>query len=575
MNVLRRRKWILVLLLAMVLAGAAGITAYIRNQGVGESEIPEITIYLDHENQMLVRAMVAMYQNLSEVAQYSGEDDKYPLINWRMVDKSALSAEEYRAELLEELEDGKGPDLVFMDAYSCENPADFMEAGYLSGLNAWLESDSSVFEASHFLPGMSEAGELAGEQYFIPLSVDVPVLLTTRERLEKAGISEEELCDAEAVFAAAAAYQQQTGGMAFDSGAFLEELPRYIGSEEEWSAQLLSIVRELKERDLGESDAVEAAKAFAAGEYLFLTAGIDDYRCMAAQVSMLPEGEEILLVPLCRTDGSLQAVIRQAVAVNHNSPNQAAAQAALNAFCQKLTDNCAANLPALSFSNWNNLLSEVIRVVNIPGQRTNAFDGNLSWRYTKIVKKFMESVICQPFALPEDNLPGGADSEKQLTVMVPDFGWNEDGLLYRWIATAARAYEAERGIHVEICEGETMWEYEKLLLMDTAADITVLYKTLVWLGYEDTVGHVLDYRSLSDDGGISELPWKESVQKAAGQSALPGIPYIEEKNLVSSFIVSARTGLLQEALEFITFCLNSDAYGEMLKCSGEVSVLEE
>lgn len=570
-----RRKRILIVLLAVILLGiVVGITVGVRNTENTKGEIPEITIYLDHENQIYVRAMVAMYKNLSDVAQYSGESDQYPLINWNLVDKSTLSAEEYRSCLLRELESGKGPDLIFLDSYSCENPADFMAAGYLSGLNSWLEGGRSVFEVSDFLPGMLDAGALEGEQYFIPVSVDVPVLLTTRERLERTGFSEEEIKDAEAVFAAAAAYQRQSGNAAFDSGDFLDELSRYIGDQEGWSEQLRSDVRELGTGQSGEKDKVTAAKAFADGKYLFLTAGIDDYRCMAAQASMLPEDEEIMFIPLYRTGGGLQAVIRQAVAVNHNSPNQAAAQAALNAFCQEYVNNCTANLPVAGFFAWNDLLSDVVSTVNIPGQRKDAFNGNVGWKYAKIIKKLVDSVSCQPYPMPEKDRGEGCDGKKLLTVMLPEDGWNEAGVLYQWIAAAAEAYETETGIHVEICEGSTSWWYEKLLLKDTAADITVLHKALIWLTYEDTVGHVLDYHNLTDDGGISQLPWKAGVIKTGKQSALPGIPYMEEKGLVSSFVVSAWTELPQEAMEFITFCLGSEAYDGMLERIGGKSVLQ-
>ena len=124
-----------------------------------------------------------------------------------------------------------------------------------------------------------------------------------------------------------------------------------------------------------------------------------------------------------------------------------------------------------------------------------------------------------------------------------------------------------------MCRGETDEWYERLLLMDTAADITVLYRTVVWLGYEDTAEHVLDYRPLLDESGLSGLAWKEGALEAGEQSALMHIPYLEETTLVSGFIVSARTELPEEALEFIRLCLSRDEYEKMAARIGEEPVL--
>ncbi len=663
--------FLLVTGLLLVLAAAAAV----RMRRPGEKGVPEITVYLDRENQMYVRAMVAMYKNLSEVAQYSGEEDNYPLVNWNLVDKSALSAEEYRSQLRSELQEGKGPDLVFLDAYSCEDPAEFVEQGYLAGLDGWLESGKSVYTASDFCEGILESGQMDGEQYLIPVSVDLPVLVTTQERLAQAGVTEEELWDIERLFEVAAAYQEQTGESPFDSCDFLERLEQYIGDEADWSEELRADVEALKagvsgqnrseeeddrrtgegfagdgkqaeegsvedgrqaEEDFAEDgsdvrgtakSSLQAGEDSAAGTCLFLTAGIRDYRRMAVQAAMLPEEETVVFLPLRRLDGQMQAVLRQAVAVNRHSSNLEAAYAALNAFFQKRQHNCAVNLPVAKAYDWTGLIEQAVSLVPFGWQETNSLGNNAGWRYAKVTSKLVETSYCGNFPLPETSCGGqvpvsetscsehvpvsetscgeyvpvsetscseyvplletscserssvsegecaGTGSEKALSVMVPDDGLGEEGPLYEWIIGAAEEFEAEHGIHVEVCRGETDEWYERLLLMDTAADITVLYRTVVWLGYEDTAEHVLDYRPLLDESGLSGLAWKEGALEAGEQSALMHIPYLEETTLVSGFIVSAKTELPEEALEFIRLCLSRDEYEKMAARIGEEPVL--
>lgn len=604
--------FLLVTGLLLVLAAAAAV----RMRRPAEKGVPEITVYLDRENQMYVRAMVAMYKNLSEVAQYSGEEDNYPLVNWNLVDKSALSAEEYRSRLRSELQEGKGPDLVFLDAYSCEDPAEFVEQGYLAGLDGWLESGKSVYTASDFCEGILESGQVDGEQYLIPVSVDLPVLVTTQERLARAGVTEEELWDTERLFEVAAAYQEQTGESPFDSCDFLERLEQYIGDEADWSEELRADVGALKAGASGQNRSGEEEEDSAAGTCLFLTAGIRDYRRMAVQAAMLPEKETVVFLPLRRLDGQMQAVLRQAVAVNRHSSDLEAAYAALNAFFQKRQHNCAVNLPVAKAYDWTGLIEQAVSLVPFGWQETNSLGNNAGWRYAKVTSKLVETSYCGSFPLPETPCGGhvpvsetpcgehvpvsetlcsehvlvsetscseyvpvsegeraGTGSERVLSVMVPDDGLGEEGPLYEWIAGAAEEFEAEHGIHVDVCRGETDEWYERLLLMDTAADITVLYRTVVWLGYEDTAEHVLDYRPFLDESGLSGLAWKEGALEAGEQSALMHIPYLEETTLVSGFIVSAKTELPEEALEFIRLCLSRDEYEKTAARIGEEPVL--
>ncbi|MDO4297625.1 MAG: ABC transporter substrate-binding protein [Lachnospiraceae bacterium] len=598
----KRQKVILniAVLIIVIAAGAIAVSQITEKKSVGESN--EITVYLDRSNQVYVRMMVAMYDNLSQIAQYSGEEDQYPQISWNLVDKSNLSAEDYREELLQELEAGSGPDLVFLDAYSCESPEALMEEGYFEDLDSWMDSGKCVYQKEHFIEGTLEAGQMDGKQYLIPVSVNIPVFCTTQEQLERAGVSEENLESTEAIFAAAAQYQSRTGNFPFDSDGFLEDLELYIGDRAEWSEALKSCVGQLsftKNDSLGEdgelltmeienqkqadriADIKKRTDAFLEGDVLFLTEGLEDYRDVILQLTMLPEEESLLFVPLLRADGRAQAVIHQAIAVNRNTADRTKALAAMNAFSQEeFSLSCCENLPASTHRgvNWTELIfgSDVELCWNPETDwEPRHLSSSDSWQYIKMTQNLVETACYPAYGIPQNSRTESARG-KMMTVMVPDTGFGKEGIFYRWLAAAAEEFEAKTGICVELilCEEQYM-VFSKLLLADQAADITVYYEYMDFYTESDEFeGHVLDFEELFEKSPLAELKWKPGVLENGMQSQIRNVPYLSEQGRIDGFVISAQTEFSKEALEFITVCMERKEYGELLELYGLESVLE-
>lgn len=574
-NKMAKKKEVLLLLLLLAASSAVGAAAAVlagrSRRAVDSSD--EITIYLDHTNEVYVRMMVALYDNLSQVAQYSGETDKYPEISWNLVDKSGLTAEDYRAELLSELETGEGPDLIFLDEYSCESPEFLMKNGYFAELDPWLDSGMCVWQESDFLTGTMEAGQMDGSQYIIPVSVDIPVLCSTREQLERAGIWVEDLNGTGAILTAAAAYYQQTGNFPFTSGSFLKNLELYIGEKEGWSRELESSMDILLGVSKEDKGIYAGAEEFLGGEVLFLTRGVDDYRGMAVQLGFLPEDEELLFLPLTRTDGNMQAVIRQAVAVNKNSGNRSGAYAALNAFYQENIMNYSAGLPVIVKGTlWSGLFEEGFSWFTESKERMQGVHDltqSNNWQYQRMTKKLVKTAVYPVFSLPEGDGTGNS-SGRVMSVMLPDLGLREESALYQWIAAAAKRLEDEAGIHVELgfCSSE------KLLLADRASDVTVFYFYMpYYLKRSDFEAHVFDYRKLLPDSLLSELDWKDGILERAEEAPVMGIPFTQDQTWLNSFVISAETEFPEEVMQLIAYCLTSEAYGELLEKYGEESVL--
>lgn len=562
---------------------AAGGAAFLCRQTAKEKEPTEITIYLDHSNQVYVRAMVAMYENMSEIARYSRESGKYPEVTWNLVDKSGLTAQDYRAELLAELEEGNGPDLVFLDEYSCESPEALMEAGYFADLGEWMDGENCVYHSHSFLPGTLEAGQRDGAQYLIPVSVDIPVLCTTRSRLERLGLSEEELGTTEAILRAAERYEEVSGSRAFADGDFWEKL------EEDWEKESKRETEEPEqkeeglyeqemggERDWGEGEAFSTGKAFAGGAYLFLTAGMDDYRVLSAQLTLLPEEEEILFLPLTGKKGSRQAVLRQMVAVNRNTPDKKAAFGAMNAFYVGHMHNYADGLPVDQRFNWAELMQyESFLHPLFMETGENGVGSGTGWSYGRATGKGVETACLPVFDLPEEDREKSADGSV-LTVMVPDSGWDSEGAVSSWLSSAAKEYERTTGTAVELCANKNA-DVTRMFLSGTAADITMI-STDIW-PYSDSEtfrGCMIDYESYLEQDSWGEVLWKEGFPEKGLRNVIPMIPAAlrEGREVCIGFAVTAGTKLPGEALEFIRFCLEDGKYQQMLDSRGWQPVLE-
>lgn len=555
----------------------------------------EITIYLDPSNEMYVRNMIAAYDHYSRVARNTGETDQYPEITWKLVDKSGLSAGAYRSQLISELESGGGPDLVFLDAYSCENPLALVQAQYFIDLNAFLDGEASQYNPARFLPGTLEAGQWEGGQYLLPVSMEVPVLCTTRERLKEAGFSPEELTGTESILAAAANYGEKTGKSPFSSWDFLEDLDIWIGAPETWTDSVKRSVEILrstaKQRTGKEESLIRRTASFCAGDCLFLTEGMEDRFSLKTQLMLLPEEEEVVFLPLNRLDGKIQGRITQSLAVNQNTSNPKLSLAALNAFSEELA-GLAEDLPTGAGKNWNTILTLVkdgtCEYVNNHRESLGShLSSHTAWNYLKATKQAVETAVYGSYKLPGDEgdkeqgssgiLPeeetgqaaNGRQSPQTLSVLLEETGSYREDVIYLWLDDSAKQFERETGIHVELILSEPLNGTNLAMLGEAGLFPDIWVLDSFWA---DTMGkEILDQymaapRELSNYDALLSLDWREEARATLENGSLPVIPYLltpPGQVQTWGFCVAKASSSPDTALRFLAACLQNEAYDSM------------
>ena len=94
--------------------------------------------------------------------------------------------EELEAQLLQELSNGGGPDLVL---YSWQNTFDINKLaanGLFMDLNTYLKDDDTYYREA-YMESLLDSGVIDGGQYLMPVGYMLPILLTSEEKLLEAG----------------------------------------------------------------------------------------------------------------------------------------------------------------------------------------------------------------------------------------------------------------------------------------------------------------------------------------------------------------------------------------------------
>lgn len=105
----------------------------------------------------------------------------------------ARNYEEYRDRVTVELMAGEGPDVIF-PLYLDMNLSKAMDNRFFLDLKPYMEQDKD-FHQEDYLPGIFDGGAVGGGQYIIPLTVQLPIYLSSSQRLEEIGIGEPDSSD--------------------------------------------------------------------------------------------------------------------------------------------------------------------------------------------------------------------------------------------------------------------------------------------------------------------------------------------------------------------------------------------
>ncbi len=324
-----------------------GAHAFAEEQG---QEDNTLTIYLDKENQYTVRMAVAVYEHQRSTW---WDPEVFPDITWNLVDKSALSREELQQLIWEELKRGEGPDLIFVDEESVDDPYKLMYGGYLQDLTEYMELVYEADAETAFAPSVLEGGAAGGSQYLIPIYVNTPLLLSETEKLTESGFVPEDISSLEELVEWAYEYQQETGGQAFDGDILLRQAVLLSGLtvldyekgtvqiDEEQFNRLYETCRMLEEivpKTEGAESYFSAYENLSGEGSLFSAVPIEGIEKMTANLRVMRGAEiPVSYVQVPDLEGQVQTVITQAVGINKNSQKADLAAAALPAFLDSHT----------------------------------------------------------------------------------------------------------------------------------------------------------------------------------------------------------------------------------------------
>lgn len=139
------------------------------------------------------------------------------------VDNSGWDGEAYVSQLQTALQSGQGPDIIlFNTRATMPNIAKLVDAGVFEDLNPYMESDPS-YDPSKFVQPVIGAGNVGGQQLFMPYQYAIPMYAADQTTLEQAGLGGLPDLDQDEMIDTVADYSSRTGQIVFpadDIGVF-------------------------------------------------------------------------------------------------------------------------------------------------------------------------------------------------------------------------------------------------------------------------------------------------------------------------------------------------------------------
>lgn len=296
-----------------------------REAGGADTEAEEggrITIWLDAENEYQVRKKVASYRS------HFGGD-----VKWELVDKSHLTAEQYRREFAEAQEAGTAPDLIYMDTRNGLDPEGLMESGALYGLSEEEFLTQGNGEKCAFVEGAQEIGLRDGKYYVLPLYMECPVVFGLEEDLKAAGIRTEGMYGSlEGFLEAVLAAQEKTGKLIFENTEAVDWLEAYYLPEDAAQADVvMALLEEARLHCGNDTSTYGACRMLEDGECLLGGCGIADYKRMCADLPLFGEGAKPTALAIPDGDGRFRGIVTHAAAINAKTAHPELAAEALKA----------------------------------------------------------------------------------------------------------------------------------------------------------------------------------------------------------------------------------------------------
>lgn len=552
------------------LVTVSGITA-----AAEEAAVPELTIWVDPASEEVIRNAMVNYKWLCQ--SYGAGSDFYPDLTWKLVDKSYLTPAQFRRELVQELEAGGGPDLIYMDEFNGISPQVLMESGYLLELEHITEKNLTGGEWK-YLPGTLEAGQAEGKQYVLPVYVQCPVVFGAEAGLIQAGMDTENGCQSlrellEAMIAAA----EKSGKYIFENDSAVEWIETYclpVDSGKERAKELEELLEQIRGCCGAEKGFFSPCETLNSGESLFSGCSMESIQKTAQNLGMMDGETDMAFFPVPSWDGEIRAVITQSVAVNSNTSYPAEARALAGIF-QEIYVNQGVSLgkflPACgergywqevldgSFWSTQTVYCKEGRVVSATEQTGRRFLQATLRAVTDAAYQSTEAIHREGM---ED--AGKPEEKKVLTVAFSDRGMGELYPVYQWLQDTADGWEDET-VHIQLVPIRMENNIRQMNMRGAAADLVLCVSGMFdpEHSFPDEAGYYADLTELLEE--------REELRVVEADGEIKGIScgiQDSENGYDFAFSVSECSEVKAEAVAFCMTALQNENYEAAVKATG-------
>lgn len=548
-----------------------------------EESIPEITIWVDQDSEYVIRMALVNYEWLGRG--YGGENENFPVLSYNLVDKSYLTPEQFGQELEQELQAGRGPDLIYIDEASGISPQYLMESGYLLELKDITKN--TLREGNwEYLPGVLESGQMQGKQYVLPVYIQCPVVFGVEEVMEQAGLDTEEGYQSlrellEALIEAA----EISGKQIFEDTTAVDWMEEYClpqegsGADEEEIRYLRDLLARIREYCGEEKHYFAPYEALSSGKSLLSGCTLEWKQKMAQNLGMMEQDQSIAFLSIPSWDGDVRAVIRQSVAVNANSLYPSETLALMRIFQESYVNSgiySGRYFPAVAASiYWQDSLSASLLSQIVPYVKKGRYISKTDRLSRQFVKNSQEAVTDAVF----ENVPaahtGGAEEQEELTekkvltVGFDDRGMGEEHPIYRWLKNTAENNSNE-DFHIQIIPFPLLQDMIQMEQIQAGVDVLLKLNYFLDQDYPDQQYN----ERFTDLTPLLEHPEELHVVNADGE--IKGIVFGKFEENGSSreylFTVFKSSDLKKEAVDFCLAALKDENYDAAIEEAGIMPV---
>lgn len=288
-----------------------------------------LTIYVDIYTKGSLARTISEYKRV------------YPEVDLNVVDLSQLDITEYNTKLKNEVQSGKGPDVIYVTDMSFENIYKTVNSGVFCELTPLIEADES-FHLDDYHKIVMDAGVFDSKRYLMPITYATPCLMTTQSILDETKIDRTKLTDIISIATEFDHYLSENDKRIFkENRQWYSGLFPFLGLDfadyndasysldEKLIKQAAQLFKRIYPQDKYSSDGMTYSSTFDGfyelskkqGMFKFYNWG-DIGTVVNNAAALVGAGEKPILLPIKTADNKLQATVKQSVGINANSPNK-------------------------------------------------------------------------------------------------------------------------------------------------------------------------------------------------------------------------------------------------------------